>query len=196
MRRRNKYLASTAFRALIQYTLVRKEKKEKEDIRVSELKAKLECSKLSRVFKAWRHYYENKVVQRINFERAALHHNRILKEKTMKQLFAYVLFRRRNEELHRKALQFSLKHLVKPMFDIWNGIVQKRLNEKCSLKKADFLMKKHLAKKTFAALKNYVYYARAKSKLEIEALENRNALLMRRGLIQWIEVSFNCFSLR
>ncbi|KAG2393410.1 hypothetical protein C9374_006941 [Naegleria lovaniensis] len=187
LRRKHKFLKSIVLRALAQHACTQKEKKAKEDSRVAELKAILECSKVSRIFIAWRHYYENKVIERINIERAALHHNRILKEKGMKQLFAYVLFRRRNEELHRKALQFSLKYLAKPIFDLWNNIVQKRLNDKCSLKKADFLMKKHLAKKTFAALKNYVYYARVKSKLEIEALENRNALLLRRGLIQWME---------
>jgi len=183
-------LKKSIIKSLREYAEKKTRQRRAEDERVKVMKRKLLRMKGVRILQSWRHCHREKVLKCINMERAVMHHQRIEKERAMKQLYAYVMYRRKRAELNMLSYSFALEHQVSRCFHKWHGMKEDVLTVKSKNRKASFLHSKHLVRKTFCAFKSYISYSRKKSKLEMEALERRRVMLLRRGLMQIMESAY------
>ncbi|KAL9651788.1 hypothetical protein ABK040_014433 [Willaertia magna] len=171
-------------------------KEKEEDNIVSKYRAILKQKKLNRIFKAWYKHHELKALSKINNARALIFYNKSLKLLALKGLYNFTQHKGNKKELEHRAKNFLLKKLGKRFLTTWRHKTDKSLEMKCKLKKADYANNKTILKRSFFALRHFSVYSKNKTKLKVEALQRRNTLLMRRGLLQWMESAYEKQQLR
>ncbi|XP_064652866.1 protein SFI1 homolog [Lineus longissimus] len=192
----SKKMAGKVFKSWQEYAGMHAYKKYQKIGEVENAREVLDEKKRQLFFSKWKMAKDEAVLQRLKYEQAICHHERLITRKMMMGWKGYTNLCLRKQLMQRQCQWFHNTTLTARVFLRWRSAHQQRLMENDKTFLALYQWSLNLQRKVIVNWYNYTVDKKRKKERVAMAMERRRRRLLTDGLRQWLTVSADMQEMR